>query len=223
MKEEKRKLKNSLIFPVILLLAIWLVKLLEWALGTRFVFLGVYPLEAYGLIGIITAPLVHGDFSHLIANSASLFFLTLMLFYFYRSLAYKVFILIWIITGLWVWVFARESYHIGASGLVYGLAAFLFFSGVIRKNPRLTALALIVIFLYGSMIWGVFPQFLPEQNISWESHLMGLVAGLVLAVYFRKQGPRRKIYSWEWDELEEDDDEDDPNAYWKKGSRDFTY
>ena len=222
-KTDKRRLFSSLYLAATLVIILWIVKLIEVVFQVEFVEYGLYPLKTSGLIGIITAPFIHGDFEHLAANSASMFMLTWMLFYFYRQIAPKVFILVWILTGLWVWLMARPSFHIGASGVVYGLAAFLFVSGLIRRNPRLMVLTLVVAFLYGSMVWGVFPEFFPERNISWESHLMGFVAGMVLAIFFRKEGPKRKIYSWEWDELEEeeDEDEDDEHAYWNTPDKTF--
>jgi len=207
---EKQKFYHSLVFPFFFLLLIWLVKIVEVLFNLDFSHFGIYPLTSKGLIGIITSPLIHSSFSHLFANSFPLFVLSVALFYFYKKIAYRVFFLIYLMTGIWVWFGAREAFHIGASGVVYGLAAFLFVSGLIRKNPRLLAITLIVTFLYGSMIWGIFPDFFPEKNISWESHLMGLVAGLALAFYYRKTGPQPKRYEWE-----DDDDDDDENAYWK--------
>jgi membrane associated rhomboid family serine protease len=189
-----------------------MVKVVEVLLDISLVNLGIYPLSAKGLPGIITAPLIHSDFSHLIANSTSLFVLLAVLFYFYKEIAFKIFFLIYLFTDIWIWFGAREAFHIGASGLVYGLVSFLFVSGIIRKNPRLMAITLLVTFLYGSLIWGIFPEFFPGRNISWESHLMGLIAGLVLAIYFRSHGPQRKKYEWQ---DEEDDYDDDENAYWK--------
>jgi membrane associated rhomboid family serine protease len=98
-------------------------------------------------------------------------------------------------------------YHIGASGLVYGYVSFLLFSGIIRRNARLMAISLLIVFLYGGFFWGMFPDFFPKRNISWESHLMGGLAGLVLAVYYRKKGIQRDVYRW--DEDDEEDEEDD--------------
>ncbi len=221
MVSEKRKFIHSLIFPSLFVVLLWLVKIIEYAMEADFAFLGLYPLSLRGLIGIITAPFIHGDFSHLFANTSSLFVLGIMLFYFYRSIAYRVFFFTWLLTGIWVWLLGRESYHIGASGLVYGLAAFLFASGIIRKNQRLLAITLVVVFLYGSMVWGIFPKFFPRKNISWESHMMGMLAGVVLAVFYRKHGPQRKKYSWEYEEEEEDDDDDDESAYWKIDDKNF--
>ncbi len=167
---------------------------------------GILPLKFEGLRGIFFSPLIHGGYDHLLSNTIPLFVTASLLFYFYREIAFKVFFLIYFTTGIWVWVFAREAYHIGASGLVYGLVSFIFFSGVIRRNNHLMALSLLMVFLYGSTIWGIFPNFFPDKNISWESHLMGLVAGFIFAVFYRKIGMQRKIY--EWENEEEDSDRD---------------
>ncbi len=212
-KTEKKILLSSLLMPTILLVIMWSVKILETVFDTSFAFLGIYPHEWHGLPGIILAPFIHSNFSHLSANSVPLFILMATLFYFYRKIAMKIFILIFLFTNIWVWISAREAFHIGASGVVYGLASFLFISGLIRKNPRLMAISLMVAFLYGSLIWGLFPELFPEENISWESHLWGLVAGAALALYYRNQGPQRKLYSWDYEE--EKEDEDDESTYWK--------
>jgi membrane associated rhomboid family serine protease len=219
MDSDKKRLINSFILPALFVFLLWVIKVIEWIGGFSLGFLGVYPLSPKGLIGIVTAPLIHSDFSHLAANSVPLFILGAALVYFYREISLKVFFLIYLMVGVWVWVFAREAYHIGASGIVYGLASFIFLSGLIRRNSRLIALAMVVAFLYGSFVWGVFPEFFPEQNISWESHLMGIIAGSILAVYYRKEGPQREKYSWEIEEefYDDDDDDDDDNghSYWK--------
>lgn len=203
MDPEKRKVLSSLILPAAFVVLIWLIKLLEisfhWNLGT----LGIYPLHWKGLIGIVTAPLIHENWSHLMANSGPLLVLGGVIFYFYRSIAIKVFLLIYVMTGLWVWVMAREAYHIGASGVVYGLASFVFTSGVLRRDNRLLALSMLIVFLYGGLVWGVFPELFPEKNISWESHLMGLVAGVVTAFFYRQTGPPKKMYEWETQPEEE--------------------
>lgn len=210
MNEERKRFFLSLFFPAIFLLIIWFVKIIEISLNLDLAYLGIYPLKSKGLIGILTAPLVHADFSHLIANSTPVFILSVGLFYFYNKIAFPVFFLTYFITNIWIWFGARYAYHIGASGLVYGLASFLFFSGIFRNHIRLMAISLLVVFLYGGMIWGILPI---QPKISWESHLMGAVAGLVLAVYYKGQGPKRKLYSWEIEE--ETDDENPENEYWK--------
>jgi len=210
MKAQTKKFLKNLYFPFLFLTLLWIIEFAENVFHLNFTFLGIYPLSVKGLIGIITSPLIHSGYDHLAANSLPLFVLSACLFYFYRQIAYKIFFLLYFITNVWVWFLARDAYHIGASGLIYGLAAYLFTSGLVRKNTQLAAIALIVIFLYGSMIWGVFPDFFPEKNISWESHLMGLLAGIVLAIFFRNEGPRSKTYDWE-----DDDEYDNEFSYWK--------
>lgn len=208
MSTERKRLFLSLVFPFSFILMIWLVKFIEINLHLDFTFLGIFPLKAKGLIGILTAPLIHADWGHLISNSGPILILGTGLFYFYNKIAVKVFILVYLITNIWIWFGARYAYHIGASGIVYALASFLFFSGVLSKNIRLVAISLLVVFLYGSMIWGIFPI---QPHISWESHLMGAVCGLVFAIYYRDQGPKPKKYSWEY----EDENDDSENEYWK--------
>jgi membrane associated rhomboid family serine protease len=193
----------------------WAVRIIESVGGYDLSFLGIYPLKWYGLPGIITTPFVHGDFSHLIANSVPLIILGSALFYFYKDLALRILLVIWIFSGFWVWIGARPAFHVGASGIVYGLAAFILVSGIIRRHTGLMALALVVVFLYGSLIWGIFPEFFPEKNISWEAHLFGMLAGILLAFYYRKEGPQRKVYEWEQEDDEnEDEDGNDDGAYW---------
>ena len=214
MSFEKKRFHAALIIPLFMLILMWIERFTEYTFGVSFAFLGIHPLHADGLPGIILSPFIHGGFKHLLANSAPFLILAVALFYFYRDLAVKVLIFIWLMTGVWVWIMGRESYHIGASGLIYGMASFLFFSGVIRKNTQLAALALVVAFLYGSMIWGAIPGFFPKEHISWESHLGGLFSGLVMAFYYRKSGPQRKKYSWEIEEESQQEDESD--TYWNK-------
>lgn len=219
MGAEKKKLWGAVSIPLVLLILMWVILLVEYGFGLDFVRFGVHPLHVNGLPGIVLAPLIHGGFKHLGANSVPFLVLGVALFYFYREFALKVLIFIWLMSGVFVWFAGRDAYHIGASGVIYGFAAFLFFSGLIRKNTQLAALSLVVIFLYGGIIWGIFPGFFPKEHISWESHLGGLFSGIAMAFYYRKSGPQRKKYSWELEE--EDDDEngnedDDWDAYWKK-------
>lgn len=202
---EKSRLFHTFLFPGFFIFLLWIIKFCEVIFETNLSTFGVFPREIKGLIGVLTAPLIHADFLHLVSNSIPLLVLGAGLFYFYRAVAYKTFFWIYILTGIWVWFSARPAYHIGASGIVYGIAAFLFFSGIIRRNNYLMAFSLFVVFMYGSMFWGVFPVI---ENISWESHLLGGIAGTLCAIYFRKSGPQRVEYIWE----EEDDEKDDfPN------------
>ena len=207
MQDEQKRMLRSLVIPGIFVIFMWLIKIFEVIFNTDLEVYGLTPLTWRGLPGILFAPLLHANFSHLSANTLPFFFLGGLLFYFYRPIAWKVFCLIWLTTGLWVWFFARgDSVHVGASGVVYGLASFLFLSGILRRDSRLMAVTLLIAFLYGGLVWGIFPQLFPHQPISWESHLMGLLAGTVLAVYYRNSGPHGKVYEWE---NEEDEDEDE--------------
>lgn len=216
-KTDKKRIIMSILFPFIFILALWLIKLFEHASNSDFTHLGLYPLHAKGLIGILTGPLIHGDFRHLINNTIPLLILGWSLFYFYKDIAYKVFFLIYFISQFWLWFFhLRLAWHIGASGLIYGLASFLFVSGVIRKNRNLLAISLMVTFIYGSMVWGILPL---EESVSWEGHLMGLLSGIVLAFYYKKHGPPLPGSQYD-DEDDELDDEGIPfgfeDEYWKE-------
>ncbi len=181
---EKQKLKFALIFPLAFLLLMWMVYFVFWWLDAEMGLIGIAPQKLKGVIGIVFSPFAHGSISHITSNSVSFIILSAGLFYFYRLIAYRVFLINWLISGILLWIGGRGSVHIGASGIVYGLAFFLFFSGVFRRDKKLSAISMIVVFFYGSMIWGMMPQ---QTNISWEGHLFGAIAGLSLAWYYRKK------------------------------------
>ena len=197
----RKKFLLSIIIPGTFVFMMWMVKLVEVLFDLDLSNLGIYPLTAGGLPGILFSPLIHADFNHLFNNSIPLFFLSVALFYFYSEVATKIFILNYLITGIMVWFAGRYAWHIGASGLVYGLASFLFFSGIIRRFYRLVALSLLVVFLYGEMVWGIFPGV--YKNVSWESHMLGFFSGIVLSICFRNEGPQRPVYEWLEEEVEE--------------------
>lgn len=211
MNFERRRFIHSLLFPSFFLLVLLVIKLVETLEGWSFAYLGVRPQSIEGLIGIITGPLIHGDWSHLYSNSVSLFVLSVSLFYFYNKIAYKVFFIIYFFSGIGIWIVARDSWHIGASGVVYGLAAFLALSGLVRNHIRLIAISFIVILFYGGMIWGAFPLKV-DLPYSWEGHLWGAFIGLLLAFLYRKQGPQKPVIVFD----NEDDDEGDEIPYWKQ-------
>jgi membrane associated rhomboid family serine protease len=190
----RKKFFLSIIIPGIFVLLMWIVKIIEVLFETDFSGLGIYPLSLKGMPGIIFSPFIHADFTHLFNNSLPFFLLSIALFYFYSEVALKVFLWTYFLTGILVWFGGREAYHIGASGLVYGLASFLFFSGIIRKYYRLVALSLLVVFLYGQLVWGIFPGV--YKNVSWESHMLGFFSGIILAIWFRKEGPQMPVYEW---------------------------
>ena len=205
----KRKNLKSLKFSVIILIIIWSVKIFEIVFDYDFTEYGVLPRKFNGLTGILFSPLIHSDVNHLLNNSLPVIILCLLIFNFYSQIAKKIFIYLYFISGLWLWCIGRESFHIGASGLIYAMASFLFFSGILRKNSQLSAVALLVIFIYGGLFWGLFPI---HKNVSWEGHLTGFIAGILVSFIFRKDGPKRKKYNWEIEEdLEVNDNE--PNHY----------
>lgn len=168
---------------------------------------GVYPLTGKGLIGVLTAPLIHADWSHLAGNISALFILFLVLFNNFHPMAWVVILLSYIVPGFWTWLFARPAWHVGASMMVYSLASFVFFAGVFSSHVRLMALSLFVVFMYGGIFWGIFPT-LPD--VSWEGHLSGFLLGILLAVFYRKDikdlYPHRNYF-----EDEEPDNEDNEN------------
>lgn len=174
--------QQSIIVPVYFVCVIFLLELANQLLGLPTNLLGNRPRQINGLIGIFTMPLAHGDFKHLFNNSASIIVLGGFVFHFYKKVALKVISFIWLFSGAMVWLLARGSNHIGASGIVYGLAFFLFFSGIFRKDRKSMVIALIVSFFYGSMVWGVIPGL---QGISWEGHLFGAFAGIIGAYFYQ--------------------------------------
>jgi membrane associated rhomboid family serine protease len=198
----RRKIFLAAIIPGIMVILMWLVKISEVLLDVNLSDFGIYPLSVRGLPGIFLSPFIHASFSHLFNNTLPLFLLGTALFYFYPEVALKVLGWTYIFTGLLVWVAGREAWHIGASGLVYGLASFLFFSGLLRKHFRLIALSLLIVFLYGSMVWGLFPGV--YKNVSWESHMLGFFSGVILALGYRKKGLQQPEYDW----LDEEEDEE---------------
>ncbi len=189
---------EAFFYPTLVLVAMWLVFWAEQLFRFEFHKLGVLPRSFYGLKGILFMPLIHSkeEIQHIVNNSIPTFFLLAALIYFYREIALKIFLYGWLFTGLLLWVYAQNkgSYHIGMSGLIYMLVGFLFVSGVLRKFLPLQAISLFIVFLYGSMIWGVFPM---KERVSWEGHLMGLSVGVILAFLFRENGPQRPKFQYE--------------------------
>jgi membrane associated rhomboid family serine protease len=176
-------MKLRLLIPIVFVIGIWIINSVQFLLGLDFALLGIFPRDTTTLLGIFTSPLIHGSWGHLVSNTLPVLFLGILLFVIYPKSALAVWILNYMLTGILVWLFARSSYHIGASGIVYGLAAFLFFSGFIRMDMKSIAIAGGVAILYGGMVWGILPL---QAGISWESHLFGGITGLVLAFLFKQ-------------------------------------
>jgi len=213
-KMEKRIFIHSLILPALFVFVFWMIKITEQVTGISLVEWGVFPREWRGLPGILFSPFIHSGFSHLISNSVPFFILFFALIYFYRRISYRIFIILYLLSGLTVWLAGRPAWHIGASGVVYALAAFHFVSGIIRNDVRLLTLSVVVVFLYGGMVWGLLPI---DPKMSWEGHLWGAVSGVVLALYYRKYIIRRDKFEWE-EEEEEESEELQPQSDEKKNS-----
>jgi len=204
-KKEKNTIFNSLVYPILFVLLMGLSHLFQFVFDISFVHFGIFPRSFKGLFGIISSPLIHGSFNHLFNNSVPIIILGGLLFYFYKEIAFKVSVWIYLMVGVWTWIYAREAYHIGASGVLYGLFSFLLISGFIRRNKQLISLSFAVIFLYGSLVWGLFPI---DIKVSFEAHVFGFIAGIILAIYYRKEGPQKVEHHWE------EDEEDGEDKYW---------
>jgi membrane associated rhomboid family serine protease len=202
---KKNRFVESLKLPFQFLVLIWVVHLVQFLLGLDLGFLGIYPRAFFGLKGVLFAPLIHADFPHLIHNSTPFFVLSAMIMFFYRKVAVRSIIMIYLLTGLAVWLFARSVFHIGASGVVYGLVSFVFWNGIFRRNVKSIILALIVTFLYSGFFMGILPN---QEGISWESHLLGGIIGIFTSFWYKDEIERdehKEIPSWEREpKLQED-------------------
>ncbi len=203
-KKEPLKFSTDVIlYPLVFIFLLWLVYWAEIRFGIRTKGWGIYPQTLKGLRGVLFGPFIHSGLKHIFNNSIPLFVLSMALFYFYRKIRWKVMLIGFLATGLLTWIIARPAFHIGASGVVYMLAAFLFFKGVFSKRFQLIALSLIVVFLYGGLLWYLFPI---DPKISWEGHLSGFIVGIVLALVFRGNPVENKKYEWEKEGYNPEDD-----------------
>ena len=190
MKQETHRIFLALVPGLLLVFIIYIVKIIEIGLDINAVQLGVYPMHLKGVPGILLHPFIHSGFKHLFANTIPLLFLLWCLFYFYKDIAIPIFITIWVGAGILTFLIGKPSWHIGASGVIYGLAFFLFFSGLLRKHIPLIAISLLVTFLYGGIVWQMFPHF-TKSNVSWEGHLSGAIVGTICALIYLKHGPQK--------------------------------
>lgn len=191
------KFLDSISLPIKFILILWLIHIVQVVFMLDFGTLGLYPRTSFGLKGILFAPLIHSDWGHIISNTPPLFALSVIIMFFYRRVAIPSFFMIYLLTGLAVWIFGRSVFHIGASGVVYGLVSFVFWNGIFRRNLKSIVLALIVIFYYGSMFMGILPG---QEGISWESHLLGAIVGIFVSFWYKdriEQDEEKQKYSWE--------------------------
>ncbi|MEL4306529.1 rhomboid family intramembrane serine protease [Joostella sp. CR20] len=192
-----------LIYPLFFGLTIWTVYWFELTFGHDFREFGIYPRTLRGLKGIIFSPFIHSSVEHLYSNTLPLMILSATLFYFYQKISWKVLLFGILLSGFFTWLIGRPAYHIGASGLIYVLVSFIFFKGIFTKTRRLVALSLVVVFVYGSMFWFIFPV---EDKVSWEGHLSGFIVGLMFALLFKTETFQKEKYDWERADFNEADD-----------------
>ena len=192
------------IIPMVLVLLIWTVYLIEIRFSLNFNNYGILPRTLKGLRGVIFSPFIHGSAKHLFNNTVPLAVLSAALLYFYKKNAFTVIVFGVLVSGILTWLIGRESYHIGASGLIYVLVSFIFFKGIFSKYYRMVALSLVVVFIYGSMLWYIFPV---KDEISWEGHLSGFLVGFIFAYFLKTPMPEIKLYDWQREDFNEEEDE----------------
>lgn len=200
---QRKRIRLAFLPAFVFVVLLWLFFAVDTFLfdDYNFSLLGIYPLLPKGLVGIFVSPFLHASSQHILSNTIPLLVLVWMLFYFYSPIAFRSFAALWLLSGFFTWLIGRSSYHIGASGLVFALIFFLFFSGIFRKHIPLIAVSMVVTFLYGSMLWSIFPvsEYI-DASLSWEGHLSGAISGLLVSLLFRKNLPQKTEPDWEEEE-----------------------
>lgn len=189
LQAENERFAYSFLPGMLFVALIWLIALLVYLSGTELTWLGIRPREFFGLIGVVAAPLIHSGLIHLLSNSFPLVLLSGFILFLHRPVALRVIVLVYVLSGLFTWFIGRNAYHVGASGVVYGLAGFLLFNGIFRRDRAGLAVSLAILFLYGGLLYGLFPS---EERISWEGHLGGLVAGMLAAILYGESTDKKK-------------------------------
>jgi membrane associated rhomboid family serine protease len=213
MDREQKDMRRAALFALLPVMAAWIVFVVDSLFSLHLHRYGLVPLNAGRLYGVCTIPFLHDGIDHLVSNTPSLFLLVFGLFLFYERRAWRILLNLYLISGFTTWCMGRhDTLHVGASGLVYALAAFHFTGGLIRKVPRQMAFSLLVAFLYGGFVWAFFPTLYINTPISWEGHLSGLLTGIALAFYYRSYGPPMPPDPFANDD---EDGNDDADAYWK--------
>ncbi|MEP0357130.1 rhomboid family intramembrane serine protease [Paraglaciecola sp.] len=205
--EQNKRLPQSIIYSVCAVALLWCIKSAEILFGWDLSFMGLVPLHANGLLGIVTAPLVHSSLEHLFNNSLAILLLGTMVFYGYPKSWLKVVGLVWLLSGIGVWLFAREANHIGASGLTHGLFFYLFIVSIFRRDRMSVAIMMIAFLMYGGMTMSIFPR---EDYISYEYHFFGAVAGLIAALIWKNTDPKPEVKKYDW----EGSDDSKDNKVW---------
>ena len=211
-RKAQRNFRLALRLTLVFIGILWSVFIVDAAFGLRLGQYGLRPQSPGGLIGVLTAPLLHGGFAHLLSNTIPLLISMTATFYLYPASSLRVVPLIWLGSGAIAWCIGRPSLHIGASGLIYGLLAYVFLGGLLRRDLRSVSVSLMVGFLYGSMVWGVLPI---RPHMSWEMHLAGAMVGMLLAVLYRRWD-RIPLLRYDWE-----DDDSVPEWYPEQGDDRF--
>jgi len=204
---EKELFFHSILKSIIIVSVLWVVFLINDSFGLHWNDYGLAPRNIKGLFGIFTMPFLHGDISHLFSNSVPLLVLLFSIFYFFPKKAVLILLMTYFTSGILTWIIGTQGVHVGASAIVYALAFFLITISILKREPKLMAYSLIIVFLYGSIVWGFFPQLFPDKHISWEGHLAGTITGIVLAFFYRNEGPVKKVYFEEEGEADEVEDD----------------
>jgi membrane associated rhomboid family serine protease len=206
MKDNQFKFSLSVFaIPLILVLALWIVFWAERKFHVDLTTFGIYPRTFSGLKGVVFSPFLHGNIEHLYNNSIPLLLLIAALRYFYRQNTFQILVFGVLLSGIVTWLIGRDSYHIGASGLVYVLVSFIFLKGILTKYYRLVALSLVIVLIYGGLIWYAFPNI--EEGISWEGHISGLIVGFSFAIFF-KTPEYKKLLKYDWEQPNYDESQD---------------
>ena len=206
-QQDRAQLKRAFSIVAAFTATLWLIRMFDAITGAGLYRYGIYPGQLSSLTGILLSPLIHSSYTHLFTNTAPLLILGTALIYGYPRSARIAIPVIYIGTGLCVWLFARPTYHIGASGLTFGFMFFVFTIGAIRWDRRAIALSMIVFFLYGSMIWGIFPS---DTGVSYETHLFASMFGIIMAILLRNHDPYLPEKEYSWEHEEDDENMDDP-------------
>lgn len=201
--QDKQKLLDALLwssmFILLFIISFYGSRYLNVSLSN----LGVEPRTWKSILNMPTMLFVHASPEHLWNNTLAFFILTTTIFFFYYEIAIPVFLIMWLFSPIILFVIGRDNVHVGASVLIYAEFAFLFFSGIFRRNLNTKRISMAVGFVYGYTVWYMFPI---EQQVSWEGHISGFICGIMLAWYFRKQGPPEPVYRHEVEpELSDED------------------
>ncbi len=208
----RQRFRGAMNTVLALVALLWAILLVDQLLPGELRRFGAQPGELSGLLGLVTMPLLHGGFVHLITNTLPLIMLGVALLYFYSETAWKVIPWFWLVPGLFVWfVGAEGSNHVGASGLTFALLGYVGLGGLLRRDAAMLAVSLATLFYYGGMLSGVLPI---EPGVSWEAHLGGVLTGLVLAIWYRRADiPPRRRYDYEDEDEDEDEEEESGRAF----------